>query len=339
MHTVAQSHNRPRFFDAGATSHVESYFWRANDPQRPRAFWLKATVLRRQNGHSLADVWCCLFDEQEKQAWGGRQTVALTEAHFEGTPLAIHLGDSHFVLDPNTGRTSGRLSNELGHCEWDLQFSTVEGPLGTPLSIFPFRWMIDSGFPRSKTLTPHPCLSFEGTMNWSGRETPIRNWIGMQGHNWGKEHTPRYAWGQCIFMDQGNPCCMVEGFSGRIQIAGRLTPPISALVVRHQGEEIRFDGLLNLWNQSAILAYPAWVLHMKGSYGEVELEMTAQPELMACLGYENPNGALSYCLNSKLAYARLRLSPKHGKSVEYTSLFGGALEFLVPENPGFRHVV
>ena len=35
--------NDPRF--GGAPGHVESYFLRANDQTRPRALWLKATIL------------------------------------------------------------------------------------------------------------------------------------------------------------------------------------------------------------------------------------------------------------------------------------------------------
>ena len=60
---------------------------------------------------------------------------------------------------------------------------------------------------------------------------------------------------------------------------------------------------------------------------------------MVCLGYFNPDGRLSYCLNSKLAHVRLEVEPRHGDAFVLTSEHGGALEFLVPENPGFDDVV
>ena len=41
--------NVPRFVRSGTQGHVESYFWRANDPRSRRAFWLKATILTRRD--------------------------------------------------------------------------------------------------------------------------------------------------------------------------------------------------------------------------------------------------------------------------------------------------
>ena len=60
---------------------------------------------------------------------------------------------------------------------------------------------------------------------------------------------------------------------------------------------------------------------------------------MACLAYMNPCGELNYCLNSKLARTTLTVTPKRGPAFEFVSDFGGALEFLVPENPGFDIVI
>ena len=164
-------------------------------------------------------------------------------------------------------------------------------------------------------------------------------WYGMQGHNWGTEHTPRYAWGQCIFVEQGAPVCMVEGFSGRVEIGGRLTPPISAMEVRYGARVYRFNRLLNLWNQKADIKYPNWTLELKGSGGLARIEMRANPSEMVCLGYTNPDGKLLYCLNSKLAEVRLSVTPKDGPPFEFSSPYGGALEFLAPDNPGFSHVI
>ena len=73
--------------------------------------------------------------------------------------------------------------------------------------------------------------------------------------------------------------------------------------------------------------------------GSLNLTMRARVSEIQCLGYRNPNGHLSYCLNSKLAQTTLSVQPKNGQAFELTSEFGGALEFLLPENPGIEHVV
>jgi hypothetical protein len=340
MAASARLDNVLRYQRSMTTGHVESYFWRANDPSSKRAFWLKATILARVGKQpAVADLWCCTFDGTTGRIWGDRQTVALEDARFEGAPLEIDIGQAVFRLNLDQGRAQGSLHNEQGSCTWDLSWSPGREPLSDALSIFPFRWMLHTGIPRSKTVTPHPVLQFNGQMTWSDQSVPVQNWVGMQGHNWGKEHTPEYVWGQCIFMDGAHPICMVEGFSGRIKVAGRLTPSISAMVVRYEDQEYRFDRLVNLWNQSAIIQYPEWTLAMKGPQGTAELHMIADPAQMVCLGYMNPDGTLSYCLNSKLAHTTLRVSPKRGQAFEVVSDFGGALEFLMPENPGFDLVI
>jgi len=103
---------------------------------------------------------------------------------------------------------------------------------------------------------------------------------------------------------------------------------MSLLTVRNGQRVYRFDRLVDLWNQGADIDFPAWRLRMKGSAGEASLSMRAQPERMVCLGYLNPGGALSYCLNSKLASVTLRVNPVNEDGFVCTSEHGGALEIL-----------
>jgi hypothetical protein len=131
---------------------------------------------------------------------------------------------------------------------------------------------------------------------------------------------------------------MVEAFSGRIRLGPWLSPFFSALVVRAGTRTWTFNRMVDLWTQSATVDFPSWNLTMKGPDGVATLEMVGQPEEMVCLGYENPDGTLSYCLNSKLASVRLDVSSE-GENHLWTSAHGGALEFLLPENPGSYEVV
>jgi hypothetical protein len=154
----------------------------------------------------------------------------------------------------------------------------------------------------------------------------------MQGHNWGAGHAPEYAWGHCIFIDsRGVPFCVVEGASGRIRLGHRTSPLISLLSVRTaQGPEYRFDRILDLWRQDPRIRFPDWTLRIRGRDGEAALAMRADPQRMVCLGYENPDRQLSYCLNSKTAAVTLRVNPVNGDAFECISPYGGALEFLQP---------
>ena len=127
--------------------------------------------------------------------------------------------------------------------------------------------------------------------------------------------------------------------AARTRIAGWLTPRLTAIWVRRGAETYRFNRIRDLSKHQVVLAYPRWTVSAKGPEGELELEMLAKPEEIVCLGYYNPDGALSYCLNSKLAEARLVVRPAQGEPFEYTSQHGAALEFLSPALPDGLEVV
>lgn len=322
----ARQDNRPRFRQGA--DHVESWFMRANHPTRPRALWLKATILGRAGGLALAEAWCSLFDGERTRAEGAKATVPFDAAHFHPVDQVAELAGCRFHLDPSAGGSTGR----VGPFSWDLKWSRLPGDLGDPLSMLPSRRLLDAPLPRNKLLTPAPALSFEGTVDWQGERWAVDQWLGMQGHNWGRAHSPEYAWGQCIFVDtDGRPFGSVEAASGRI-VMGRWTSPVLALMeVRRHGRTYRFDRLVDLWNRRARIAFPDWTLKMRGRSGEALLTMRAQPDRMVCLGYENPDGRLSYCLNSKLATVSLRVNPVNEEGFECFSQHGGALEFLQPD--------
>jgi hypothetical protein len=206
--------------------------------------------------------------------------------------------------------------------------------LGAPVSLFPHALLVDGPFPRSKTLTPWPALIFDGSVTFAGAQHLVRGWRGMHGHNWGREHAAEYAWGQADFGD-----AWVEGFTGRVKLAGCLTPPISCLVVRTATGEHRWDSLVDLWRQRAAVDARTWTLAMHGPAGEVEWTLDARDRPLACLGYPNPDGRTAYCFNSKLARATLKVKPRAGEPFERTSDHGGALEFLRPQpEPGLEVV-
>ncbi len=324
--------NVPRY--RAESGHVESYFFRANHPTEPRAFWLKATILAPKPGagEHVAELWCVVFDGDGDRVTAARETVPLAMAAFDPGGRTIQVAGAHFTLDPAGGALQGRLASGGHSFVWDLSTRAVDGALGDPLCLFPWRRMVDGGFPRSKLLTPSPTLTFHGTMTVDDTTFAVDGWSGMQGHNWGAAHAPEYVWGQCLFHDaHGAPFAMVEAFTGRTRLGPILSPRLSALVVRRAGRELRFDRLVDLWRQRADVDDLTWSLTMRDADGEARLIMRADPERMACLGYRNPDGALSYCLNSKLAHTVLRVNPINDEGFECTSSHGGALEFLSPE--------
>lgn len=323
-------HDNALRYRPGGPGHVESYFMRGNSPDRRLAFWLKSTVFAPRPDSAVAELWCIFFDAENGRTFSEKKTVPFGHASFDGEPMQISLAGAHFELSPE-GHARGQMEGVGGLCSWDLSWKRPAGPFGAPLCLLPSEKMIDGAFPRSTPLTPYPVLSLSGKFEVWGEEVDLEGWTGMQGHNWGREHAFEYGWGHCTFVDdQGAPFCWVEGFSGKIRVAGRPSPFFSSLVVRRGEEEYRFDRLIDFWRQDADVEVDRyiWKLRLQSDDGEVALAMEAKPEEMVCLGYHNPDGRLSYCLNSKLARVHLRVNPVNEAAFECESEHGGALEFL-----------
>ncbi|MBL8920092.1 MAG: hypothetical protein JNJ54_14600 [Myxococcaceae bacterium] len=318
---------------AGAP-HVESYFLRANDPERPRAFWLKQCILAPVKGPAVAESWFIWFDGERNRTIAQRHQEPLEGARFAPddvltNAMTLRLGAEGFV--------KGEVNAPEGRARFDLTFRKDASPAARPLSIFPWRLLRSGPFPRAKPLTPFPFLRFSGALELPGETVQVKGWPGMQGHNWGNEHTFEYAWGQCLFPEAD---AMVEGFSARVKVAGRLTPRLSALVVQKGPRVYRFDAIFDGWRQRATVDQDTWTVALRGDDGDVSLSMDARRQPMVCLGYDNPDGERTYCFNSKLAAVELTVRPSDGASFTLTSSHGGALEFLRRQpDPRFSRVV
>ncbi|MBN1945232.1 MAG: hypothetical protein JW797_06115 [Bradymonadales bacterium] len=321
--------------------HVESFFWRVNDPDRPRALWLKATILAPQDGPPVAECWCVWFDGEKGRTFAHKETLPLTADTFAGEPssLDVTIGANRFHVG-FVGQAEGKLEGPRGAAEWQLRWRSESTPVATPLSIYPWRFLRQGPFPKSKLLTPFPFLRFSGTLDVFDETITLDGWPGMQGHNWGQSHAHEYVWGQCLFPGADGEAAMVEGFSGRVKLGSLVTPRMSALIVRRGPEVYRFDRIFDLWRQKASLDEWRWTLKLGGRDGQVWMTMDARGMPLVCLGYYNPDGHLSYCFNTKLAHVQLEVRPRRGRPFTLESDHGGALEFLRPTlHPDFPDVV
>lgn len=319
--------------------HVESYFLRANHPTRPLALWLKATILAPLDALAVAEAWFVFFDGERGTTFAHRRTEPYSSASFAGAgDLGLDVRAAGLTLSLGAqGTAKGDFNAPHGTASIDVAWREGASPIARPLSIYPWRLLRSGPFPKSKLLTPCPSLRFSGRVLLPDGEVTLTDWAGMQGHNWGREHAFEYAWGQCLFPEDD---VMVEGFSGRVRVAGRTTPRMSALVVRRGARTWAFDAIFDVWRQQAEVTLDRWVLRLRGRDGEARLEMDAAGRPMVCLGYGNPDGETSYCFNTKLAKARLEVRPADGAAFVCESRHGAALELLRREpDSRFPHVV
>lgn len=284
-------------FRAGGRRHVESYFIKLNDPEGMRALWLKATILQKVGEAPVAEAWAVAFSRGE-QAVGVKEVEPLSRARFSSRSLDVAVRDLRF----EEGRLSGVVRQGDHAITFDLTFDPLEGPLA-PLPTALYR----GPFPSSKLVSPHPHARFDGHYDVDGARVEVRGWLGMQGHNWGKGHAHTYAWGHCDQWEQGEDV-VFEGVTARVEVGPLLAPPLTLLAVSVRGVRYVLNGPRELATSRGEIDGLRWTFRGAGRRVRVEGELSAQVEDVAGLLYENPVGAPTYCLNSKIADGRLTIA-------------------------------
>jgi hypothetical protein len=293
--------NAVRFDPSGKRGHVESYFLKLNDPEGRRALWLKATILAAQGRPPVAETWAIAFDREGEHV-AAKQVVPFEDASFSPDGFDVKVAGVHF----ERGRVAGAVESAGRQIEWALDFETDVAPLVQ----FPSLKMYETALPSSKFVTPYPSTRFSGHYHVDGKEVPVDGWRGMQGHNWGKNHAEKYAWGHCNQWLEGEDL-MLEGVTARVKMGPVLVPPLTLLFVWHRGVRYEFNDTRSLLlSARGEMTHRSWAFSAKGPLAKLEGELHAETEDFVGLYYENPNGEMTYCLNSKIARGRIRLEVK-----------------------------
>ena len=294
--------NAARFAEEGAKGgHVESYFLKLNDPEGRRALWLKATILARRGcGAPVAEAWAIAFDRAGENL-GAKQIVPLDQARFSRERLDVRVAD--LVIE--AGRVEGSVASHGRRIEVALRFTTTSAPL-VP---FPSLRMYDGPLPSTKLVSPYPDARFTGHYAVDGERVEVAGWRGMQGHNWGKRHAEQYAWAHCNQWDEEEDL-IFEGATARVKVGPLLAPPLTVISVWRRGVRYAFNQPLTLLRSRGVIGARAWTFHAESRLARVEGELAAETRDFVGLHYENPDAAMTYCLNSKIAAGTIRLAVK-----------------------------
>lgn len=293
--------NAARFTPPGAGGHVESYFLKLNDPEGRRALWLKATILASRGGAApVAEAWAIAFDRAGAHA-GAKEIVPFDQARFSRDHLDVRVAD--LALTP--GKVEGSVASSGRRIEFSLRFTTTSAPL-VP---FPSLRMYEGPLPSTKLVSPYPDARFTGHYAVDGERVVVEGWRGMQGHNWGKRHAEQYAWAHCNQWENEEDL-LLEGATARVKVGPLLAPPLTVICVWRRGVRYMFNQPLVLLRSRGVIGERAWAFRAESRLARVEGELSAVTRDFVGLHYENPDGAMTYCLNSKIAEGTLRLEVK-----------------------------
>ncbi|MFT3756493.1 MAG: hypothetical protein QM769_11215 [Pseudoxanthomonas sp.] len=287
-------------YSGGSEGHYESYFLRANHPARPAAFWLRYTMFcpRGAPERALGELWAVYFDGDAHRIAAARSVVPLAQCSFSEHELAVRIGSAS--LDQES--LQGRAESGPTRIAWQLRYTSP----ASPLLLLPAR-MYATRLPKAKALVSSPFAAFDGELQVDGERVSVAGWVGSQNHNWGSQHTDRYAWGQVASFD-GAPEAFLECATASLRVGRFLTPPLSPIVLRLGDEEFAWNGLLRSLRTRARYRPFTWHLSAEDARARIEVELDGRAEDFIALPYDNPPGGQKICLNSKLASCRVVLT-------------------------------
>ncbi|RDH78224.1 hypothetical protein DVS77_12880 [Mycolicibacterium moriokaense] len=314
--------------DAGAVKrqppYYESRFVRANHPYRGQALWLRSTLLLPTSGVPVADSWVMVFDPDGSGNRALKVPHSIDQCDFRDDTWSARIGATS--IDDGTVRGAVGASGRSAH--WDLRI--------TPGGQAPVKLLTERGykarFPTAKTMVRHPLARFDGDVELDDVRLQVDGWTGSVNHNWGRRHTPAYAFGQVCGFD-GSPSSSLEVVTARAAVGPVLLPAATLLVLRHDGREVAVRSVPASRHTHGDYRPFHWTFGARVDDVTVDGEITAEPHDVIGLTYTDTGGESKYCYNSALASCRIRLSGSGIAATELTASRRAMFEILT----GTRH--
>ncbi len=286
--------NRTVYAPGQRAGHYESFYQRANHPERPLAFWLRYTIFAPAGdpAAALGELWAVAFDGETGRHVVAKREAPLADCRFARDTFDVRVGDATLDADG--------LKGSAGPISWDLQYSG-DAP---PLLLLPAR-LYSAGFPKAKSLVALPLARYRGTYTVEGQPVEVDGWLGSQNHNWGSRHTDQYAFGQVAGFD-GASDSFLEVATAKATVAGPVSAPwATTLVLRHAGREYSFVGLRQALRAKARYRCFDWDFETGDRDVRIAGRISAPAPAFVGLRYANPPGGIKHCLNTKIAQAEV----------------------------------
>ena len=252
----------------------------------------------------LAEAWAIAFDREHGHV-AVKTQVPLERARFARGSLDVEVDGCELSL----GRARGSLATGERRLAWDL---AVGPERSSAIQHLPRASLYDGRFPANKLVTPLADSRVSGVIDVArGGGAPaepwrVDAWPAMIGHNWGPSHARLYAWVHCNSWDDAEDLTF-EAVSARVRMGPVLSPMATGVFVRWKGRAWDLNARELFGKNRGLISMRRWEVTAEGRGLELTAELSGETDDFVGLHYPNPSGAMTYCLNTKLARARLEL--------------------------------
>jgi hypothetical protein len=299
--------------------YYESRFIRANNPDRAQALWIRSTLLLPTAGVPVADVWVTVFDPDGAGNRALKQPYPIDHSDFRAEPWIARIGATS--IDDRSAR--GQVTGAGRSARWDLRIS--------PGAETPVKLLTDRGykarFPTAKAMVRHPLARFDGSLEIDERRVVVDGWTGSVNHNWGRRHTPAYAFGQVCGFDEA-PESSLEVVTAHAAVGPVSLPVATLFVLRHDGHEVAVRSILATRHTGGEYRPFRWSFGARVDGLTLEGEILTEPRDVIGLTYTDTDGESKYCYNSAVATCRIRLSGSGIASSELNATRRAMFEIL-----------
>lgn len=310
-------------FSGHDNGHYESYFLRANHPDRPLAFWIRYTIFapKKNPAANLGELWVIVFDGERQQVRAAKAEYPLAGCLFDPQQLDVRIGEATL----QAGALRGQVQQGATQISWNLTYQHG----AEPVLLLPEK-LYTTALPKAKALVANPLARFSGEIQVNGEILRVDSWVGSENHNWGSKHTDEYAWGQVAGFDNA-PDAFLECATARIKLGPVWTPKMTTLVLRLDGRTFALNNLLHAARVKAHYGYFHWHFDSADKNVRIVGDIQASPDQFVGLNYYNPPGGSHTCLNCKIASCRLLVQEKGRPDREFFTRHRAAFEILTDD--------
>jgi hypothetical protein len=286
----------------------EVWFLTWNHAASGDGFWLRYTLEAPTAGHGepYAALWFARFARDEHRTgptFAIHRRFPIAALRHTGAPFALDLAGR--VLGSSHAR--GDLAGAGHDVRWDLRW-----PAGAaPGRLLPDVMYLRGGLGETTVLSPTVRAALTGELLVDGVRYELSGEPVAQTHLWGGKHAHQWAWARCLAFAEVDDAAF-EVLSPRLRRRGVVLPTLTVATLRLGDELLAFNQF-----RHAALARARWdtgryQFSLVNAHARLDGELSARLGDFVLAPYEDPDGEPSWCANTEIGSATLRLRRRRG---------------------------